>query len=61
MANVVGIQQVEPGIVQITLQDEEHKNTFSTELTQELIQAFDVPPQTLLKPCKLMFNLVPNY
>ncbi|MEE8058827.1 MAG: enoyl-CoA hydratase-related protein [Pseudomonadales bacterium] len=41
MISVVGIQQLKPSIVQITMQDEEHKNTFSTELAQGLIQVFE--------------------
>ena len=40
--SVVAIQEVEPGIVQITMQDRVNKNTFSPELTQGVIHAFDI-------------------
>jgi 4-carboxy-3-alkylbut-2-enoyl-[acp] decarboxylase len=39
--NVVEISEVEDGILQITMQDRVHKNTFSPELTSGLIAAFD--------------------
>lgn len=37
---VVDLREVEPGIVQIKMQDRVHKNTFSEELTAGLIQSF---------------------
>lgn len=36
----VAMNAIEPGIVQITMQDRVNKNTFSTELAQGLIDAF---------------------
>lgn len=39
--NVVDICEIEQGIVQVTMQDRIHKNTFSEELTLGLIQAFE--------------------
>jgi len=36
----VHLQEIEPGIVQITMQDRIHKNTFSNELIAGLLQAF---------------------
>lgn len=39
---VVNLQELEPGIVQLTMQDRVHKNTFSDELTIGLIKAFDM-------------------
>ena len=37
---VVELREVEPGIVQLTMQDRVHKNTFSQELIRDLIQSF---------------------
>lgn len=37
---VVDLREIEPGIVQLTMQDRVHKNTFSDEMVQGLIQAF---------------------
>ena len=37
---VVHLQEVEPGIVQVTMQDRVHKNTFSEELIFGLTQSF---------------------
>ncbi len=37
----VAVQEVDPGIVQVTMQDRVHKNTFSEELIRGLIQAFE--------------------
>ncbi|MEW9701803.1 polyketide synthase [Paenibacillus sp. SI8] len=39
--SVVDVCEVEPGIVQITMQDRVHKNTFSEELVCGLIQAYE--------------------
>lgn len=39
-SSVLELREIEPGIVQITMQDREHKNTFSTELIAALIDAF---------------------
>ena len=39
--SVVDLQEVEPGIVQLTMQDRVHKNTFSDELTRGLFQCFE--------------------
>ena len=39
---VVGVREVYPHIVQVTMQDREHKNTFTHELSRELIRAFDM-------------------
>lgn len=39
--SVVDLQEIEPGIFQITMQERMHKNTFSPELITGLIQAFD--------------------
>jgi enoyl-CoA hydratase/carnithine racemase/thioesterase domain-containing protein len=39
-APVVDVQEVEPGIALVTMQDRQHKNTFSMELIMELFQAF---------------------
>ncbi|MCP4402530.1 MAG: enoyl-CoA hydratase [bacterium] len=36
----VALTEVEPGIVQLTMQDRIHKNTFSEELIRGLLQAF---------------------
>ncbi|MBW8688273.1 polyketide synthase [Chitinophaga rhizophila] len=36
----VDLREIEPGIVQITMQDKEHKNTFSDGLMEGLIRAF---------------------
>lgn len=38
--SVLDFLEVEPGIVQLTMQDREHKNTFSMELITALIGAF---------------------
>jgi polyketide biosynthesis enoyl-CoA hydratase PksI len=38
---VVELSEIEPGIVKIVMQDEQYKNTFSTELTDSLIQLFE--------------------
>lgn len=38
---VVDLHEIEPGIVQLIMQDRVHKNTFSEELTLGLIQAFE--------------------
>ena len=37
---VLDIQEIAPGIVQLTMQDREHKNTFSDQLIAELIEGF---------------------
>jgi polyketide biosynthesis enoyl-CoA hydratase PksI len=37
---VVHLQEIEPGIVQVTMQDRVHKNTFSEELISGLAQSF---------------------
>lgn len=39
--SVVDLCEVEPGIVQLTMQDRLHKNTFSDELVRGLIQSFE--------------------
>lgn len=39
---VVRLDEIEPGIVQITLQDKINKNTFSEELVNGLLKAFEV-------------------
>lgn len=39
--SVVDLQEVEPGIVQVTMQDREHKNAFTDELIRGLIQSFE--------------------
>ncbi|KIH86011.1 polyketide synthase [Pseudomonas batumici] len=39
-SDVVQFSEVEPGIIQITMQDRENKNTFSRELVKGLINAF---------------------
>ncbi|MEH7132199.1 polyketide synthase [Priestia megaterium] len=39
--SVVDFYEVEKGIVQITMQDQIHKNTFSEELVRGLIQSFE--------------------
>lgn len=38
--SIVDLREVEPGIVQLTMQDRVHKNTFSNELTLGLIESF---------------------
>jgi len=38
----VSLQEIEPGIVQVTMQDRIHKNTFSNELTSGLFEAFEL-------------------
>jgi polyketide biosynthesis enoyl-CoA hydratase PksI len=39
--DVVALHTVEPGILQITMQDRAHKNTFTAALVEGLIAAFD--------------------
>jgi polyketide biosynthesis enoyl-CoA hydratase PksI len=39
--SAVDIRQVEPGIVQVTMQDRVNRNTFSLELVGGLVRAFD--------------------
>lgn len=39
--SAVSLQEIEPGIVQVTMQDRVHKNTFSRELTLGLIESFE--------------------
>lgn len=39
--SVVCLHEVEPEIVQVTMQDRVHKNTFSQELTRDLIRSFE--------------------
>jgi polyketide biosynthesis enoyl-CoA hydratase PksI len=39
-SDVVQLQEIAPGVAQITMQDRVHKNTFSIELTSGLIDAF---------------------
>ena len=39
--SVIELREVEPGIVQLTMQDRAHRNTFSPELVQGLIQSFE--------------------
>jgi polyketide biosynthesis enoyl-CoA hydratase PksI len=41
MQSVVDLHEVKPGIVQLTMQDRVHKNTFSDELIHGLIQSFE--------------------
>ncbi|MDE1462563.1 polyketide synthase [Spartinivicinus poritis] len=41
MQDVIKFQTLEPGIVQLTMQDTAHKNTFSDALVTGLIRAFD--------------------
>jgi polyketide biosynthesis enoyl-CoA hydratase PksI len=38
---VVDVYEVEPGIVQVTMQDRVHKNTFTEELMLGMIRAFE--------------------
>ncbi len=38
---VVLFDEIEPGIVQITMQDREHKNTFSPQLMEGLVHSFE--------------------
>lgn len=38
---VIDLSEVEPGIVRIRMQDRIHKNTFTHELSRELIRAFE--------------------
>lgn len=40
--SVVQVIEVEPGIIQVTMQDRVHKNTFSKALLQGLIEAFQM-------------------
>lgn len=42
MTQVVELLELEPAIVQITMKDEVHKNTFSPELVDGLVKAYDV-------------------
>jgi len=39
-SGVVQLQEIAPGVVQVTMQDREHKNTFSNELVVGLLDAF---------------------
>ncbi|EJQ38406.1 hypothetical protein IEE_05047 [Bacillus cereus BAG5X1-1] len=39
--SVVDLREIEPGIVQLTMQERVHKNTFSQELISGLIQSFE--------------------
>lgn len=39
-AEVVQLQEIAPGVVQVTMQDRAHKNTFSSQLATGLLQAF---------------------
>lgn len=39
-SSVLDFREIEPGIVQLTMQDREHKNTFSVELVEQLMGAF---------------------
>lgn len=39
--SVVALHQIEPGIVQVTMQDRVHKNTFTKELVVGLVKAFE--------------------
>ena len=38
---VLDMQEIEPGIVQLTMHDREYKNTFSLELMGALFEAFE--------------------
>jgi polyketide biosynthesis enoyl-CoA hydratase PksI len=38
--SVLDVREIEPGVVQLTMQDREHKNGFSPELTAALISTF---------------------
>lgn len=38
---IVNVSEVEPGIVQIQMQDRVHKNTFTHEMSRQLIRAFE--------------------
>jgi len=38
---VVDLQVLEPGIAQVTMQDRDHKNTFSNDLIDGLVRSFD--------------------
>jgi polyketide biosynthesis enoyl-CoA hydratase PksI len=40
LPSVVDFQEVEPSVVQLTMQDRVHKNTFSDELVEGLMQSF---------------------
>jgi polyketide biosynthesis enoyl-CoA hydratase PksI len=40
MPPVVTVQQIEPGVVQLSMHDRENKNTFSPQLITELFEAF---------------------
>jgi polyketide biosynthesis enoyl-CoA hydratase PksI len=40
MSSVLEIQELEPTVVQLTMQDRQHKNTFSLELITALFEAF---------------------
>lgn len=39
---VVSLHEIEPDIVQVTMQDRIHKNTFSKEFTRDLTQSFEL-------------------
>lgn len=41
MAEVLTLREIEPGIVQLTMQDRQYKNTFSNALTVGLLRAFE--------------------
>lgn len=41
-SGVVDLQEIGPGIVQVTMQDRVHKNTFTEELIAGLVQSFEV-------------------
>ncbi len=40
--SVVILSEIEPGIVQLQMQDRDQKNTFTHQLSRELIQAFEI-------------------
>ena len=42
MQSVVDVHEVEQGILQITMQDRVHKNTFTDELVRDLVQSFEL-------------------
>lgn len=44
---VVQLEELENGIVQITMKDEEHRNTFSPELAEGLSKCFDAVAQNI--------------
>ncbi len=39
--SVVNLQEIEPEIVQLTMEDRVHKNTFSSDLIQGILQSFE--------------------